>query len=183
MVLKSDDEHWRNRAEMGAVHLGLDNDSDLATAWSILRSLVGDGPVVVQPMAPPGVSTVVRLVVDPAAGALLSLRLGGVAADLLADPLTRTLPLTDSDAADLVRGIRGASLLAGLDVAALQDVMHRVARLADELPPVAEVLLDPLSVGVHGVTLLHAGVRLRHPEADPESGPRRMVPPGPDFQR
>ena len=101
-------------------------------------------------MAPPGVSTVVRLVTDPAVGPLLSLRLGGVAADLLADPLTRTLPLTDLDAADLVAGIRGALAAEGTDTAALQDVLLRVARLAEEVPDVAEVLLDPVLVGRRG---------------------------------
>jgi len=31
---------------------------------------------------------------------------------------------------------------------------------------------------VHGVTVLHAGVRLLPPELDPESGPRRLVGQG-----
>jgi acyl-CoA synthetase (NDP forming) len=144
-------------------------------AWEVLQGLVQGGAVLVQPMATPGVSTVVRLVTDPAVGALVSLRLGGVAADLLADPRTRTLPLTDLDAADLVTSIRGASLLEGTATGALQDVLLRVARLAEEVPDVAEVLLDPVLVGEHGVVVLHAGVRLLPAEVDPERGPRRLV--------
>ncbi len=175
VVLKSGDARWRNRSDVGAVQLGLDGPADLERAWRALRALVGDGEVLVQPMAPPGVSTVVRLVGDPAVGPLLSLRLGGLAADLLADPVTRTLPLTDLDAREVIAGVRGAALLQGTDVDALQDVLHRVARLAEEVPPVAEVLLDPVLVGASGVTVLHAGVRLLPPELDPERGPRRLV--------
>jgi acetyltransferase len=126
-------------------------------------------------MAPTGVSTVVRLVQDPSVGPLIALRLGGVAADLLADPMVRTLPLTDLDAADLVASIRGASLLEGHDTAALEDLLHRVARLAEDLPEVAEVLLDPVLVGRSGVTVLHAGVRLLPPKVDPERMARRLV--------
>jgi len=175
VVVKSGEARWRNRADVGAVQLGLDGPQDVRRAWDEVRRLTGDGAVVVQPMAPPGVSTVVRLVSDPAVGPLLSLRLGGVAADLLADPLTRTLPVTDLDAADLVRGIRGAQLLEGTDTAALQDVLLRVARLAEEVPAVAELQLDPVLVGRTGLTVLNAGVRLLPAELDPERGPRRLI--------
>ncbi len=175
VVLKSADARWRNRADVGAVQLGLDGPDELRVAWEALHALVGGGDVVVQPMAPPGVSTVVRLVTDPAVGPLVSLRLGGVAADLLADPLVHTLPLTDLDARDLVRGIRGASLLEGTDVDALCDVLLRVARLAEEVPDAAEVLLDPVLVGRRGVVVLHAGVRLLPAGVDLERGPRRLT--------
>ena len=184
VVLKSAQARWRNRADVGAVQLGIDGPDELRRAWDDLQRLVGGGggggggDVLVQPMAPPGVSTVVRLVNDPALGPLVSLRLGGVAADLLADPVTRTLPLTDLDAAELVGGIRGAVLLEGRDTSALEDVLSRVARLAEEVPDVAEAVFDPVLVGERGVTVLHAGVRLLPHEQDPERGPRRLVGKG-----
>jgi acetyltransferase len=175
VALKHPDDKWRNRVDMGAVRLSVGSAKELAVEWKSVQKLLGPTDLLVQQMAPTGVSTVVRMVQDPAVGPLLSLRLGGVAADLLADPLTRGLPLTDLDAADLVSSIRGASLLEGHDTAALEDVLHRVARLAEDLPEVAEVLLDPVLVGASGVTLLHAGVRLLPPEIDPERLPRRLV--------
>ena len=131
-------------------------------------------------MAQPGVSTVLRLLQDPSAGPLISLRLGGVAVDLLVDPVTRTLPLTDRDAAELVRSIRGYPLLTGetsgaaADVAALEELLQRVARLGEDLPQIAELVLDPVLVQRTGVTPLHAGVRLLPPGSDPERGPRRL---------
>ena len=178
VVLKSADARWRNRADVGAVQLGIDGPEQLRAAWRSVQELVGGGDVLVQPMARGGVSTVVRLLVDPAVGPLVSLRLGGVAADLLADPLTRTLPLTGLDATELVDGIRGASLLVGADRAALRQVLLRVARLAEEVPEVAEVLLDPVLVTEQGCVVLHAGVRLLPPGVDLERGPRRVVGSG-----
>ncbi len=175
VALKHPSEQWRNRADVGAVRLSVHDPAEMASEWASVQDLLGPSELLVQPMAPAGVSTVVRLVQDPAVGPLLSLRLGGVAADLLADPLTRTLPLTDLDATELVGSIRGASLLDGHDTAALEDVLHRVARLSEDLPEVAEVLLDPVLVGRSGATLLHAGVRLLPPGVDPERLPRRLV--------
>ncbi|HWH28897.1 MAG TPA: GNAT family N-acetyltransferase [Mycobacteriales bacterium] len=173
--LKSADERWRNRTDVGAVRLDLDDEAALEEAWKAIEPFVVPGEAFVQPMAPGGVSTVLRLVEDPAVGPLLSLRLGGVAADLLADPVTRTAPLTDVEAEELVHGIRGVTLLRGTDVPALEDAVLRVARLAEEVPEVGEVLLDPVLVGARGITVLHAGARLLPPGVDPELGPRRLL--------
>ncbi len=179
VAVKSTDVRWQGRVDVGAVQLGVDADA-LPAAVEAVQALA-PGEVFVQPMAPSGVSVVVRLVQDPAVGPLLSLRLGGAVADLLADPVTRTLPLTDVDAAAMVSTVRGAALLHGVaggpatDVGAVADLLLRVARLAEEVPEVAEVLLDPVLVGTEGLTLLHAGVRLLPPEEDPEAGPRRLT--------
>jgi acyl-CoA synthetase (NDP forming)/RimJ/RimL family protein N-acetyltransferase len=173
--LKSADERWRNRTDVGAVRLDIDDEEALTEAWAAIEPFVVPGEAFVQPMAPGGVSTVLRLVEDPAVGPLMSLRLGGVAADLLADPVTRTAPLTDVEAEDLVHSIRGVSLLRGTDVLALEDVVLRIAHLSEELREVAEVLLDPVLVSPRGVTLLHVGVRLLPPGVDPELGPRRLL--------
>ncbi|MCK9897531.1 acetate--CoA ligase family protein [Frankia sp. AgB32] len=166
VALKIADERFRSRLDVGAVQLGREDEAALAAAWHAVRAAVGPGDMVVQPMAPAGVSTVVGLRRDPAVGALLSLRLGGAVADLIADPLARTLPLTDLDADGLIRSIRGSVLLVGgsgtpaADTAALADLLHRVARLAEEIPGIGEVLLDPVLVGRRGVVVLHAGIRL-----------------------
>jgi acetyltransferase len=180
VVLKAAQEQWRHRLDVGAVRLDLADEGELRSAWQAVRTLTGEDGAYVQPMALPGVSTVVRLVQDASAGPLISLRLGGVAVDLLADPVTRTLPLTDLDAAELVRAVRGSQLLTGrvggapADVAALEDLLQRVARLGEELPEVAEVVLDPVLVQRSGAVPLHAGVRLLPPGSDPERGPRRL---------
>lgn len=180
VALKAAAEQWRHRLDVGAVRLDLAGPDELRAAWQDVQAVVGDEAAYVQPMAKPGVSTVVRLVQDPSAGPLLSLRLGGAAVDLLVDPVTRTLPLTDTDATELVRAIRGHQLLTGLskgtatDVAALEEILLRVARVGEELPEVAELVLDPVLVQRRGAVALHAGLRLLPPGSDPERGPRRL---------
>ena len=180
VVLKAASEQWRHRLDVGAVRLDLADEAELRAAWQAVTALTGESAAYVQPLAEPGVSTVVRLVQDPTAGPLLSLRLGGVAVDLLVDPVTRTLPMTDTDAAELVRAIRGSQLLTGraggapADVAALQELLLRVARIGEELPSVAELVLDPVLVQRAGAVPLHAGVRLLPPGSDPDRGARRL---------
>lgn len=93
----------------------------------------------------------VGLVQDPVFGPLVQVGVGGVTTDLVKDRAARMLPLTDRDARDMIGSLRMAPLLAGfrdappLDVAALTDVLHRVARLAADLPSVAELDINPLT--------------------------------------
>jgi acyl-CoA synthetase (NDP forming) len=135
-------------------------------------------------MAPPGVATVIASKEDAAFGPLVSFGLGGVATDLLGDQAWRAVPLTDSDASELVREPRAAPLLFGyrgaatVDVAGVEDVLLRVARLADDLPEVAELELNPVVVSEKGLAVLGADVRVA-PPARTDIGPRRMSAGGP----
>ncbi|SDE66859.1 Acyl-CoA synthetase (NDP forming) [Blastococcus fimeti] len=184
VVLKSTAPWLRHRADLGGVRLDLVDADDVRTAYAAIPS--GD-PVIVQEMAAPGVATVVEIVDDPSFGALVSFGVGGVATELLGDRAFRTLPLTDLDAAELVRGPRAWPLLDGwrgsepVDTAALEDLLLRVARLADDLPEVLRLTLEPVIVGPAnpwhgGRSLVVAGgtARIGPPTARVDPGPRRM---------
>ncbi|MGY1662743.1 GNAT family N-acetyltransferase [Geodermatophilus sp. SYSU D00705] len=188
VVLKSTAPWLRHRSDLGGVRLDLGDADAVRAAFAAIPA--GD-PVIVQEMAAPGVATVVGVVDDPSFGALVSFGLGGVATDLLGDRAYRTLPLTDLDAAELVRAPRAWPLLNGyrgsepVDVAALEDLLLRVARLADDLPEVLQLRLEPVIVGPPnpwhgGRSLVVAGavVRVGPPTARVEPGPRRMRSPG-----
>src|SRR5688500_20374429 len=115
----------RHRAERGGVRLARADADAVRVAFAAIPS--GD-PVIEQEMSAPGVATVVEIVDDPSFGALVSFGVGGVATELLGDRAFRTLPLTDLDAAELVRGPRAWPLLDGwrgsepVDTAALEDL-------------------------------------------------------------
>jgi acyl-CoA synthetase (NDP forming)/GNAT superfamily N-acetyltransferase len=187
VVLKSTAPWLRHRSDLGGVRLDLLDAEAVRAAFAAIPS--GD-PVIVQEMAAPGVATVVEIVDDPSFGALVSFGLGGVATDLLGDRAYRTLPLTDLDAAELVRAPRAYPLLNGyrgsepVDVAALEDLLLRVARLADDLPEVLRLTLEPVIVGPPnpwhgGRSLVVAGGSgfVGPPTARVDPGPRRMRSP------
>jgi acyl-CoA synthetase (NDP forming) len=113
-----------------------------------------------------GVETIVGVTQDPLFGPLVLFGLGGVTAELLADRALRIVPLTDTDAADLVRSLRGSPLLFGyrgrpaVAVPALEDLLLRVGRLADEIPEVSEMDLNPVIVSATGVVAVDVKIRL-----------------------
>ncbi len=128
-------------------------------------------------MAPRGVDTVVRASIDAAAGAVLSFGLAGAPSELLGDTAHRLVPVTDRDAAELIRSIRAAPVLFGwrgaapVDTAALEELLLRLSRLVDDHPEVVSVALEPVVVAPQGLTALGAAVRLAPPPARNDLGP------------
>lgn len=183
VALKATAPHLRHRADLGGVRLDLADEEQLRRAYAELTELFGNPEElrpVVQRMAPRGVDTVVRAVIDPAAGAVLSFGLAGAPSQLLGDMAHRLIPVTDRDAASLVRSIRTAPLLFGwrgsapVDTPALEELMVRVSRLVDDHPEVVAVTLEPVVVAPRGVSVLGASVRLAPPPARDDLGPRTL---------
>ncbi|MEV6508258.1 GNAT family N-acetyltransferase [Streptomyces sp. NPDC051642] len=183
VALKATAPHLRHRADLGGVRLDLTDEDQLRRAYAELGELFGKPEElrpVVQRMAPRGVDTVVRAVIDPAAGAVLSFGLAGAASQLLGDTAHRLIPVTDREAGSLIRSIRTAPLLFGwrgstpVDTPALEELMLRVSRLVDDHPEVVAVTLEPVVVAAHGLSVLGASVRLSPPPARDDLGPRTL---------
>ena len=115
-----------HKSDAGAVQLDLHGPDEIRPAYRALAERFGT-------------EVIIGVVQEPVFGPPVVFGLGGVATDVLGDQSARLTPLTD--AAALVRSVRAAPLLLGhrgtpaVDVAALQDVLMRISRLADDLPP------------------------------------------------
>jgi acyl-CoA synthetase (NDP forming)/L-amino acid N-acyltransferase YncA len=120
----------------------------------------------IQPMVTGGTEVIIGVMQEPVFGPLVVFGLGGVATDVLGDRSARLTPLTDTDGAALIRSIRAAPLLLGhrgtpaADLGALQDILMRVSRLADDLPQVAELDLNPVIARPDGAHVVDARVRV-----------------------
>jgi acyl-CoA synthetase (NDP forming)/RimJ/RimL family protein N-acetyltransferase len=183
VALKTTAPHLRHRADLGGVRLDLADEEQVRRAFAELAELFGGAAEVrpvVQQMAPRGVDTVVRAVIDPAAGPLLSFGLAGAPSQLLGDLSHRLIPVADRDAASMIRSVRTAPLLFGwrgaapVDTDALEQLLLRVSRLVDDHPEVVAVTLEPVVVAPRGVSVLGASVRLAPPPARDDQGPRTL---------
>ncbi len=185
VAVKYADKTLRERRDVVGVHLGVDDAAGLRHDVEAMLAATEDPAAragfLVQPMAPNGVPVVVRAMEDPLFGPIVSFGLAGDAVDLLDDVAHRIPPLTDVDVHDLVRSVKASPRLFGyrgtpaLDVAGLEDLLARVSRLAEDLPEVAELVLDPVVVGQHTVAPLWARVRLARPPDRRDTGTRRAL--------
>jgi acyl-CoA synthetase (NDP forming)/GNAT superfamily N-acetyltransferase len=168
VVLKADVPGLVHKSDAGAVQLDLHGPDEVRAGYRALADRFGTGmPVaVIQPMITGGAEVISGVAQEPVFGPLVVFGLGGVATEVLGDRSARLTPLTDTDAAALIRSIRAAPLLLGhrgspaVDLPALQDILLRLSRLADDLPQVAELELDPVIARPDGAHVVDARVRI-----------------------
>jgi len=134
-------------ADASAVRHAFEKIRDVLTRTSQLDAMEG---VLVQPMLSGGVEVMAGVTQDPLFGPLIAFGLGGIYVEILADVCFRVTPLTDRDAAEMVRTIRGYRLLQGYrghppaDVEAIENLLLRLSRLVEEIPEIQEVDLNPV---------------------------------------
>ena len=115
-----------------------------------------------------GVEVLAGITHDPIFGPLVAFGSGGHLTDLLDDVVFRVLPLTDRDAAEMIQSTRAYRLLKGYrgsaeaDIAAVEKLLLQLGALAEALPQIAEIDLNPVIVhpAGEGVTLIDARIRL-----------------------
>jgi acyl-CoA synthetase (NDP forming) len=174
-----------HKTDVGGVALGLDDAGAVRRAYEQMAAALGSelGGVVVQPMVESGIETIVGVTQDPSFGPLVLFGIGGVGAELVRDTALRLVPLTDVDAADLVRSLRSSPLLFGYrgsapaDVDALEDLLLRIGMLADEIPQVRELDCNPVVVRPDGVIAIDIKIRLVRTPDHPSVEVRRLRAP------
>ncbi len=160
-----------HKTDIGGVSLNLVDPDSVRAAWRHIADQVArvggtmEG-VLVQPMLK-GSEVMIGVHADSGMGPLIAFGLGGIFVEVLRDVVFRVAPLTDQDAADMVRRIRGYRLLQGYrghpaaDVEALEDALLRISRLVETVPEIRELDLNPLFALPPGEGYRLVDVRIR----------------------
>ena len=175
VVVKLASETLVHKSDFDGVHVNLYGESEVREACALIEASLKkakklkelDG-FLVQPMIENGVELVVGMTDDPSFGPLMVFGLGGVYVEVLRDVVFRITPLTNKDASEMVRSIRGYKLLQGYrgapeaDIPAVEDLLLRMSRLVEELPEIAELDLNPVKAlePGQGCVILDARIRI-----------------------
>jgi acetyl coenzyme A synthetase (ADP forming)-like protein len=154
-----------HKTESGGVALDLTDEAAVRAAVARIGP-----PVLVQPMVESGAELLAGAVQDPVFGPLVAFGPGGVLAELIGGTRFAIAPLRLSDAEELVSTGKAGTLVGGFrgrppaDGGALVELVLRLGRLAEDLPEVAELDLNPVVGLPAGCLALDARVRVRRPE-------------------
>ena len=163
------------KSEVGGVALDVYDEGELRARLARMERALGDvaWPVVVQPMVQPGVDVAVAVTDHPVVGPVLTLGPGGVATGV-GMSAAHVLPLTDVEARRFVSGLPVAGLLDPAARARLEELLGRVGALADAVPELTGLELNPVILAPAGIAVVDARVRVAPVDRDPLPPVRRL---------
>jgi succinyl-CoA synthetase beta subunit len=145
-----------HKSDAGGVVLGLGDETALSEA--VARLAAPELAVEHQEDTSAGFELLVGARRDPRFGPVVLVGAGGVRAEVIADTALALAPVDEQQAACLLRSLRCAPLLDGVEAAARAVVA--LSRFAAAHPEVAEVEVNPLLVRASDVVGLDARVLL-----------------------
>jgi acyl-CoA synthetase (NDP forming) len=157
VVLKISSPDVVHKSDSGGVKLGLANATQVGKAYTEIISSVKQAypeaqieGVSVQPMAPSGVEVIVGMSKDPQFGPVLMFGLGGILVEVLKDVSFRIVPVTERDAREMIREIKGYPILEGYrgqkpaSIPALEKLIVKVSQFVEKNPQIKELDLNPI---------------------------------------
>lgn len=170
VVLKASGVGRYHRGEVGGVALDLHDDDALRAAFGRMVTTLHSAmdPAIVQKAVSAGADVFVAGQQHPAFGGVVTVGLGGAAAAANSDLPVRVLPLSDTDAAELVGASQVGGLLTGEEAGGtgspasdgLVQLLVRFAALLEHVPELAGVVANPVIVGPDGAGITDAWVRV-----------------------
>ena len=157
VVLKIHSPDVVHKSDSGGVKLGLANATQVGKAYSEIISSVKQAypeaqiqGVSVQPMASPGVEVIVGMSKDPQFGPVIMFGLGGILVEVLKDVSFRIVPLTERDAREMIKEIKGYPILEGYrgqkpaSIPKLENLIVKVSQFVEKNPQIKELDLNPI---------------------------------------
>lgn len=178
VVVKVISESALHKSDVGGIVIGVEGDKAVREAYQSVTGAVFDASgALIQEYVEGGHEMLIGVAQDPNFGPLVGFGLGGVYVELLQDVVFRIHPLTDVDASEMVREIKGYRLLQGYrntphgDIEALERTLLQVSALIAAVPEIVEMDMNPVKVlePGKGVVVVDARIRLqpvpavRHP--------------------
>jgi len=173
VVLKVASPDISHKSDAGGVKVGLKNRAEVRKACrEIMASARQKYPgakidgVSVQSMAGPGVEIIIGMFKDAQFGPVIMFGLGGIFVEVLKDVSFRIIPIEPGDAAEMIREIKGYTLLQGyrgqepVDIPALEDILLKVSDFAEHTPGIKEIDLNPVFAFKDGAVAADARIVL-----------------------
>jgi len=170
-VLSSDVVH---KSDAGGVILNITNEDEARSAFQRIAASFSSKKIIgisVQKMARPGIEAIIGVANDATFGPVLMFGLGGVFVEVLKDVSFRSIPITASDARDMIEEIRGYALLRGYrgaaaDIPALETLLLSVSDFVVNNADIAEMDMNPVFLYSDGYAVADARIILGEPRQE-----------------
>ncbi len=178
VVMKISAPELSHKSDIGGVVTDIRDVNELLLTYNKMKKAVGktvwkkaEG-VIVERMVKGGVETIIGMKCDPKFGPLLVFGLGGVMVEIMKDVAVRIPPLTDQDADEMMKAIKGYPLLTGYrgdtpkDVKKVSQLLQRFSKLVLDLEDIETLEINPLIVMEKGALCVDAKIMLKDKNHD-----------------
>lgn len=164
LVVKIDDPEISHKSDVGGVVIDIRGEGELENAFKDMKKKFSTGKkkfagVIVQEMVKGGVETIMGMHSDPTFGPLMMFGLGGIYVEIMKDVAFKISPLTDYDAEEMIKSIKGYPLLTGfrgsepIDLKILEETLLRLSQLSADFPIIDSFDVNPfIATGKTGVS-------------------------------
>jgi len=173
VVLKIVSPDIVHKSDIGGVKVGLANLTRVSRAYGEIMAAVREKQpgariegVSVQAMARPGIEVIIGMNRDDQFGPVLMFGLGGTLVEVYRDVAFRLVPVTRQDAAEMIREIKGYTLLTGYrgqppaDIPYLEKLLVKISGFIEENPRIKELDINPLFAYPDGAVAADARILL-----------------------
>jgi acetyltransferase len=162
-----------HKSDMGGVIVGVQNEKQARQTYQDIliraRRYMPDADIwgiAIQQMVEKGKEIILGVTKDPTFGHMIMLGLGGIYVEVLKDVQFGIVPITPTQAREMITNLRSYPLLAGVrgedpsDIEALMDCLLRVSQMVTDLPKIVELDINPLFVYPSGQGVMAVDARI-----------------------
>jgi len=173
LVLKICSRDIIHKSDFGGVRTGLNTENDVKKAYKeIIASATQKYPeariegVSVQKMVRQGIEVIIGAHRDSQFGPVLMFGLGGILVEAMKDVSFRLIPIVRKDAGQMIKEIKGYTLLNGYrglepaDISLLEKYILNVSNLMENNPQIKELELNPIFAYHDGAVAVDARIML-----------------------
>jgi acetyltransferase len=174
VVLKVEDARIVHKSDVEGVALGLQTAEHVGRALETMRDRVRSRQgiddieaFVLQKQVVSGREVILGMTLDPVFGPLVMFGSGGRTVEVFKDIVFRVLPLSDVDARDMVRSIKGFPLLRGfrgdspVDIDMAEEAVLRLAQLISDFDVIEELDINPFLLAPRRQDCMAVDVRIK----------------------
>lgn len=168
VVVKADAASVIHKSDMGGVAVNLVDADAVTKAVKRMKTRIsaGDLRFFVQQYIPGGREVILGAKAEPGVGHLIMFGLGGIFVEVLKDVVFNLTPISDTEAREMLTGIKAAAVLEGLrgekpvDQKALVDLIQRLSKLVTDFPQISELDLNPVMAFESGAVAVDARIAI-----------------------
>jgi acetyltransferase len=175
VVMKISSPDILHKTDIGGVRLGVNSGKEAKEAFSditakarkFMPSAFIKG-VTIYETVPAGKEVILGITYDRTFGHMVMFGLGGIYVEVLSDVSFRIVPLSLSDAYEMIGEIRAIQLLKGVrgekpvDIGIIAESIVKLSHLATDFPVIQELDINPLVIYEKGATALDARIIISH---------------------